>query len=215
MLWGGATTCELELRAGRGKSRRLRGKFPYNKRAVLSDGGKKGRPRKEVIASRAFEYRVKKPDEDIHLLIGHDYNRPLASRGAGTLDLRDTDDALTFDAEITPEMMDAPYVLDFLAAFTAGLMTGLSPGFRIPPERTVPGAEEVTEEDPSEGNALIRTIFAALLYELSMVTIAAYREAMAEQVEARNWQPTASGLLVPERPDAGLRRYMAPSRWRA
>ncbi|MGO4843074.1 HK97 family phage prohead protease, partial [Rhizobiaceae sp. 2RAB30] len=91
--------------------------------------------------------------------------------------------------------------------FAAGLIVGLSPGFRIPPPAAVPteDAEKVEEEDPSEGRALIRTIFQALLFELSVVTAAAYLEA---QVEARNWTPTASGLLVPEPAEAGLRRTL-------
>lgn len=55
-------------------------------------------------------------------------------------------------------MMDVSFVGDALAALAAGLIVGISPDFRIPPQQTVPNAEEVTEEDPSEGRALIRTI---------------------------------------------------------
>ena len=76
MLWGDANGCELELRAGRGNSRRLLGRFPYDETATLSDGGKDGRPKKEKFAPRAFAYRVEQPDEDIHILVGHDYDRP-------------------------------------------------------------------------------------------------------------------------------------------
>ncbi|WP_146347880.1 HK97 family phage prohead protease [Phaeobacter marinintestinus] len=176
----------LELRKRASGALALHGRFPYNKRAVLSDGGRTGRPRKEVIAPRAFSYRVERPEEDIHLLIGHSYDRPLASRGAGTLELTDSDDALSFAATITDEMQEVSYVRDFLAAMRAGLIIGISPGFRIPPERAVPNAEKVEEEDPAEGMALIRTIFAALLYELSVVTRPAYDET---QIEERNWKP--------------------------
>lgn len=212
MLYGGAFGGELELRAGRGKSRRLKGTFPYGKRAVLSDGGKTGRPKKEVIASKAFAYRIDRPEEDIHLLVGHSYDRPLASRGAGTLDIRDTDDAVTFDAEIVPEVVDTPYGADFLGAFEARLIRGISPGFRIPPPVTVPDAEKVEEEDPREGRALIRTILQALLYELSFVTVAAYREAFGEeseerQLDMRSWDVTPGGLTVP-------RKYSGAARWR-
>lgn len=212
MLWGGADQGELELRAARDGSRRLRGKFPYNKRAVLSDGGKTGRPRKEVIAPRAFSYRVDDPKEDIHLLAGHSYDKPLASRGAGTMTLRDGDDALTFEAVITPEIQRASHAQDFLAAFSAGLIGGISPGFRIPPPRTVPDAEVVEEEDPAEGTALIRTIFAALLFEMSMVCVPAYKETEIEerQLEMRSWAVTGGGVMLP---DAGLRRTL--NRWRA
>lgn len=186
MLWGGHSG-GLEIRKRASGALALRGRFPYNKAAVLSDGGRSGRPRKEVMASRAFSYRVERPDEDIHLLVGHDYGQPLASRAAGTLRLKDGDDALTFEADITPEMQGVTWVRDFLAALGAGLIVGISPGFRIPPERTVPDAEKVEEEDPTLGTALIRTIFAALLYELSVVTRPAYPET---QIEARSWKTT-------------------------
>jgi HK97 family phage prohead protease len=175
---------ELELRRDARGGRRLRGRFPYNVTATLSDGGKRGRPRKERISSKAFSYRIERPEEDIHLLVGHDYNKPLASRGAETLVLQDTAEALTFDAQIVPAVLDAPYGRDFLGAFESGMMRGISPGFRIPPPRTVPDAETVEEENPKDGTAIIRTIFAALLYELSLVTVAAYREAFAEEAAA-------------------------------
>lgn len=202
MLWGGHEG-SLELRKRASGALALHGRFPYGKRAVLSDGGKTGRPRKEIIAPRAFGYRVDDPKEDIHFLVGHSYDRPLASRGAGTLFLRDTVDALTFEATITAEMQEVSYVRDFLHGFSAGLIMGLSPGFRIPPPRTVPDAETVEEEDPEEGNALIRTIWQALLYEISAVTRPAYDET---QLEARNW-------TVHSAPDCGLQRTL--NRWRA
>lgn len=201
MLWGGHEG-GLELRKRASGALALHGRFAYGKRAVLSDGGRTGRPRKEAFAPRAFAYRVDRPEEDIHLLIGHSYDRPLASRGAGTLDLTDSDDALTFAATLTAEMQEVSYVRDFLAAMRAGLIVGISPGFRIPPERAVPNAEKVEEEDPAEGTALIRTIFAALLYELSVVTRPAYDET---QIEERNWQPDRLILPVSVHPSARWR----------
>lgn len=197
----------LEERAAQSRKRRLKGRFPYNKKAVLSDGGRTGKPRKEVFAPRAFAYNVEHQEVDIRLLVGHEFSKPLASRSAGTLMLMDAEDALTFEAIITEELQEASWVRDFFAGYAAGLIRGLSPGFRIPPQRVVPEAEKVEEEDPSEGMALIRWIFAALLYELSVVTAAAYDEA---EVEARNWTPSAGGVLVPE---TSLRRTM--QRWRA
>jgi HK97 family phage prohead protease len=212
MLWA-LHAGELELRRAAGGETRLRGRFPYNRPAVLSDGGRTGRPQKEVIAPRAFAYRVDRPEEDIHLLVGHSYDTPLASKATGTLALQDTAVALTFDATITREMQNVSWVSDILAAIGSGLAIGLSPGFRIPPARAVPRAETVDEEpvDPSRGmhGAIIRTVLQALLYELSIVTRPAYPDA---QVEARNWVPDGK-LLVPEAPDAGLRRTL--NRWRA
>lgn len=208
----------LELRATtRGKGKRLRGRFPYNKPAVLSDGGKKGRPKKEVIASRAFAYRVERPEEEIHLLVGHDFGQPLASRGAGTLDLEDSDDALTFEAFIAPSVQRTSWWQDFEGAHEAGLVRGISPGFRIPPARVAPQAEKVEEEDPRLGMAMIRTIFEALLFELSVVTSAAYAEAMIEALEDEPEEEapeerSAAGLILPSDPAAGLRRTLM--RWR-
>lgn len=213
MLWG-VHQGQLELRRDRSGETRLAGRFPYGAYAVMSDGGRSGRPQKEVIASRAFEYRVNDPKEDIHFLLGHDYDHVLASKGTGTLSLRDTAAALTFEAVISRAISETSYGRDALAVIGAGLAVGISPGFRIPPARAVPDAEEITEE-PDDGvidqqgqprrGALIRTVKAALLYELSVVTRPAYPEA---QVEARSWQVTRA-----EKPDAGLRRSI--QRWRA
>lgn len=205
MLYGGHNG-GLELRKRASGAMALHGRFPYNKRAVLSDGGRTGRPKKEVIASRAFAYRVNDPKADIHFLVGHSYDRPLASRKAGTLVLSDSDDALTFDATITEDMLETSYVQDFLRAFFAGLMLGLSPGFRIPPKRAVENAESVENEghDPANGahNAIIRTVQHALLYELSAVTVPAYDEA---QIESRSWTTAM--------PDVPAKRWRAAA-WR-
>jgi HK97 family phage prohead protease len=196
LLWAGADG-GFELRAAGDGSHQLRGRFPYGKPAVLTDGGRAGRPRKEIVASRAFAYRVERPEEDIHLLYGHSYDRPLASRATGTLRLRDGDDALTFEATITPEIARTSWGADFLAGLAAGLITGISPGFRLPPERRVAEPERVEEEeyDPARGmfGAIIRTVVAALLFELSAVTRPAYPDA---QIEARGWTTTPTPRLV-------------------
>jgi len=63
-LYFGGMAGELEVRR-EGGGTRLRGRFPYGKPAVLSDGGRTGRPKKEVFAPRAFAYRVELPDEDM------------------------------------------------------------------------------------------------------------------------------------------------------
>lgn len=184
MLLGGPIG-DLELRAARDGSRRLRGRFPYGKVAVLSDGGRTGAPQKEVFAPRAFAYRVNDPKANIHLLVGHSYDRPLASRAAGTLTLNDAPEALTFEATITEELLAATWVQDFLAMLRAGLIVGLSPGFRLPPERAVKVAETFAKEkvDPARGQhgAIIRTIVQALLFELSVVTVPAYAETTVEE----------------------------------
>lgn len=184
---------QLEFRADADGGKTLRGKFPYNKRAVLSAGGNGRRPRKEQFASRAFQFSVEDTKREIHLLVGHDFDKPLARKLDGSLSLTDTADALSFEARIAPEVAQTSHAKDVLALIGSGLAVGISPGFRIAPPEAVPDAEEVTEEDESEGNALIRTIRAAVLFELSVVTRPAYDEA---SVEARNWKLTAPARRV-------------------
>lgn len=189
MLWGGAGG-EFELRAKRDGSKVLGGRFPYRSLAVLSDGGRSGRPRMEKFAPGAFSHTVADEEADVLFLSGHRFDKPLASRSAGTLKLNDTPEALEFEARVIREIAETSHGRDALALLEAGLATGISPGFRMPPERAVPReqAEKIEEEPmrPERGQhgALIRTIMAAILFELSIVTRPAYPEA---QVEERCW----------------------------
>ena len=99
MLWGGSKG-GLEVRTSADGSTVLRGRFPYAIPTVLSDGREK---RQEVFEARAFGASVAEGG-DVHLLVHHDMNKPLASRAAGSLTLEDTDEALTFEATLAPEM---------------------------------------------------------------------------------------------------------------
>lgn len=219
---------ELELRAARKGRRRLRGRFPYRKRAVLSDGGRKGgRPEKEEFMPGAFSHSINSAEQDQHLLVGHSFDAPLASKNTGTLTFDDTPEALTFDAEITEAIADTSYGSDILKQIDSGLSVGISPGFRIPPPRAVKNAEKFTDEghDPARGmhNALIRSIFQAILFELSVVTRPAYKEAVVtidpedmtdEEKIAAGWTLNAAGILVPP-PQTIIKRAMpAALRWR-
>jgi HK97 family phage prohead protease len=188
----------LELRAAGDGTRRLSGSFPYNSLAVMEAGNGGGRrPQKEQFAPRAFGFTVDDPGKEIHLLAGHDFNKPLASKQARTLILKDGDRALSFEAILVPDILRTSWGTDFVAAFAAGLVGGISPGFRVAP---IEGAEEVEEEDPRKGKALIRTIRQAVLFELSTVTRPAYPETATD---LRQFQP--------EQPV----RFNAMNRWRA
>ena len=217
---------ELELRAGGGGSRRLRGRFPYRKYAVLSDGGRAGgKPRKEQFEPGAFSYSLKNTDSSpIHLLVGHSYDKPLASTENGTLALADTAEALTFDATIAAEVAATSYGQDILSLIATGLAVGISPGFRMPPPRAVPAdqAERITNEpyDPAAGQhgAIIRTILQALLFELSVVTRPAYVDATVETDNMTDEEKIAAGwtwqngVLVP--PPETITRAHPLARWR-
>lgn len=170
-------TGELEVRQGGGGAITLAGRFQYGSTATLSD---RGRVRKERFEPHAFAFAVDLPDRQIHLLSGHSFDRPLAAKlaargAAGTLALRDTAEALEFEAELPPEAEQPTYMRDVLAQHRAGLIGGISPGFTVPPASTVPDAE-VLEPEPGNRNVMIRSIRQAVLYELSLVTRPAYPE---------------------------------------
>jgi HK97 family phage prohead protease len=179
MLFG-ATLGGLELRQSAGGDIRLTGRFPYGAEAELAPG------HAEVIAPGAFE-----AGGEVHLLMQHDFAQPLASRAAGSLELRNTPYALELKARIDPA---TSWARDFLAAHRAGLVRGLSPGFRVAPDG---------ERVERRGDGYLRTVTRAELVELSAVTRPAYP---AAQIEARSWAPGRDA------PDAGLMRAM--QRWR-
>ena len=188
---------ELEVRK-RGTFKSLRGSFPYGREAVVSD---RGRTRKERFRSGAFGWQMrefaklqeelagmiqKSFDEarrrvienelarrNVDLLRGHNFDRPIASMLSGSLKVTDSRDALRFEADL-PE--DPPsWVSDTVKALEAGLIRGVSPGFRVPPASAVANAEELVDE-PGNPGVQIRQINHAVLYELSLVTRPAYTE---------------------------------------
>ena len=163
--WSG----DLEIRqTGRGRS--LSGSFPYGRLAVRSD---RGRVRKERIGSRAFRFAVEDPEREINLLAGHSFDRPIASKRAGTLKLTDTDEALRFEV---PELPDTPVVRQLIEEIEGrAFVPGISPGFRVPPRSTVPNAERLVPE-PGNPSVQIREINEAVLIELSVVARPSYTD---------------------------------------
>lgn len=160
----------LELREA-GSSPVLAGRFPYSVPTVLSDG------RSEVFEARAFGASVN-DGGDIHLLLHHDIDRPMASRSAGSLKLTDTNEALEFEATLSAEMRAVGYVKDFLTILASGLVGGVSPGFRV---------SEGGDYVKRVSSGLMRVVKSANLIEISAVTKPAYP---AAQIEARSWNIT-------------------------
>ena len=174
---------ELEIRQGRLGGPAIAGSFAYGRLATLAD---RGRVRKESFGPRAFRFAI---DEDttreINLLSGHDFDQNLASRRAGSLDIEDTDAGVNFTAHL-PELGDQPtYMVDAVKKIRAGLVGGLSPGFRVPPRSAVPNAESIIPEpgNPAVGIRLIRE---AVLGEFSLVTRAAYADASTIELRAED-----------------------------
>lgn len=185
MLWA-ANLGGLELRSEGGETR-LSGRFPYGQETVLREGGDGLPELREVFAPRAFGERLQSRTRDIHLLAQHHFDQPLASVRAGTLTLTETEAGLSIEARVDTSLAGVTYVSDLLAGIRAGLIPGLSPGFRL-----VPGQASETIE--RKGDAVLRTIRAAHLEEISIVTRPAYPTA---QIEARNWNPEAIKQVAP------------------
>lgn len=164
---------QLEYRQ---RGRELIGRFPYGKLATVRD---RGRVRKERFSRRAFKFAVEDPSRDIDLLAGHSFDRPLATRRLGSLELEETDDGLNFVATLPPESEQPSWVQDTVKAVRGGLARGISPGFRVPPSSAVSNAEELLPE-PGNPGVMIRQINSAVLFELSVVTRPAYDETSVE-----------------------------------
>lgn len=183
---------DLEVRQ-QGRRPVIAGRFPYKALAVLSD---RGTVRKETILPGAFDFSLKDRDRDVNLLVGHSFDRPLASKRSGTMEFNDTEEFLEFVATIPEGAERATHVTDALAMVGAGLIKGVSPGFRVPPKNVVPDAERLVPE-PGNPGVMIRELSALLLYELSLVTRPAYEASEAElraMVEA-NHQPRTRIIL--------------------
>ena len=178
---------DLEIRQV-GGARILAGIFPYNQLGTVAD---RGRVRKERFGSRAFNFVIdQEPTRKLDLLVGHDFGKPIASRQSGTLSIVDADDAVRFEATL-PD--DPPsWVVDVEKAIRGGTMTGLSPGFRVPPVSAVRNAEELLPE-PGNPGVQIRHVNAAVLREFSVVTAGIYDDAMielrAEDADAVTFNP--------------------------
>ena len=166
-LEAGIWPVELEYRQ---RGRTITGSFPYNSRATLSD---RGSVRKETFRSQAFSYAVDDPAREINLLGGHSFGQPVASKHAGSLKLSDTPAALEFRATLPPERDQPSWIVDLVKSIRAGLIRGISPGFRVPPSDVVPDAERLIPEVGNPG-VMIREIAQAVLFELSLVTRPAY-----------------------------------------
>ncbi len=181
----GIWTVDLEIRQV-GGSRVLSGSFPYGSTATVSD---RGRVRKESFSTGAFRFAIEDESRAIDILVGHDFGKPIASRGAGTLDIEDVGDFVRFEARLP----DHPpsWVADAERSIRAGLMKGLSPGFRVPPRSAVGRAPERLIPEPGNPAVQIRQIDDAVLREFSVVTNPTYTDAA---VELRS----QDGLYVPD-----------------
>ena len=172
---------ELEIREG---GRLLRGVFPYNALATISDRLK---TRKETFSPGAFQFSIaeaKAKRARIDLLDGHSFDKPLANSIDDSVVFSEipTENgglSLVFEATLPVPTQQPTYMQDLILKVQSGLARGVSPGFRVPPKSVVSNAEELIPE-PGNPAVNIRRINQAVLYEMSIVTRAAYLESSIE-----------------------------------
>ena len=163
----------------------------------------RGRVRKERIAGDAFGWQIREfaklqgelattiesaVDEarvqilrqelerrNIHVLAGHSYDKPLGDMLRSGARVTSTREALEFELELPPDGDQPSYMRDAVAMVRAGLIGGISPGFRVPPRAVVPDGERL---EPEIGNPAVqvRVIENAVLSELSLVSRPAYSD---------------------------------------
>ncbi|MCV2446549.1 HK97 family phage prohead protease [Paracoccus sp. DMF] len=114
----------LEIRS-QDKRPTIVGRFPYKALATIAD---RGTVRKESIEPGAFNFSINAPDRDVHLLVGHSYDKPIASKEAGTLEFNDTEEFLEFIAQIPLGAERATHITDLLIMLGAGLIRGVESG---------------------------------------------------------------------------------------
>ena len=193
---------ELELRQS---GRRLAGSFPYSQKSGdrMATVMNRGRVRKERIAPDAFGWQIREfaklQDElagtiesaldearvqilrqelerrNIHVLAGHSYDRPMGDMLRSGARVTSTREALEFEVELPPDGDQPGYMRDTIAMIRAGLIGGISPGFRVPPKGVVANGERL-EPEPGNPAVQVRVIENAVLSELSIVTRPAYSD---------------------------------------
>ena len=193
---------ELELRQS---GRRLAGRFPYSQKSAdrMATVMDRGRVRKERIAPDAFGWQIREFEKlqgelsqaigdsidearvqvlrqeierrNIHVLAGHSYDRPMGDMLRSGARVTSTREAVEFEIELPDESNQPSYMRDTVAMVRAGLIGGISPGFRVPPRAVVPNGERL-EPEPGNAAVQVRVVENAVLYELSIVTRPAYSE---------------------------------------
>ena len=163
----------------------LGGSFRYGALRVRSNTE---RVRKVRVRRGAFSHSLADRKREISLQVGNDPGKLLASRRAGTLDLEDAEDALTFGVERLP---NTSYVRDLRAQLDSGLILGVEPTYSVAP---VAGAVKLIPESggryapgPSEQGRMDRACL--------------FPEANTEDREA---EPDGDGVLIEEIREAVL-----------
>ena len=211
----------LEIRQGPGSNPVLTASFPLNKTATISSTGRVRKERfnsgsmswqvrefqklqtemSQVLARGIDDFMGKRRFDELddalnkrnsHLLIGHDFNRPIADMRSGNLHIEHTPDAVHLRADL-PLVEDQPsWVVDAVKSVRGGQMNSVSPGFNMGK-----GSSRLVPEEGNPG-VMIREIQDSVVYEYSLVSRPSYPGTTVDTRSDRS----DDGLVVPKR-----RRY--------
>jgi uncharacterized protein len=127
----------------------------------------------EYIRKGAFSESLQDRADDILMAWAHDLSKPIASRNAGSLTLREDNTGLAFEAALN----DTSWARDAYEAIQSGAISKVSFMFRVRP-----GGETWQRE----GGKDIRIVTAARLFEISPVAFPAYSDTSVVARSARS-----------------------------
>lgn len=206
----------LEIRQGPGENPVLSATFPLNKTATISSTGRVRKEKfssgsmswqvrefqklqaemSQVLARGIDDFMGKRRFDELddalnkrnsHLLVGHDFNRPIADMRTGNLHIEHTPDTVYLRADL-PLVEDQPsWVVDAVKGVRGGQMNSVSPGFNV----TNKGSSRLVPEDGNPG-VMIRQIEDSTVYEYSIVSRPTYP---GTTIDTRDDDP----LVIPKR----------------
>lgn len=154
-------TLQLRLDPAEGDSRIVRGYAAVYDQFSVDMWGMR-----ERIAPGAFGESLRSAAHDILALWSHDTGKPLASRDAKSLTLREDDHGVAFEMDLSAGIS---WVKDAYEAIRGGLISKMSIGFEV-----------VDDEWGTEDKKTIRTVKKGELFEVSPVAFPAYTGTEAE-----------------------------------
>lgn len=136
----------------------------------------------ERIRPGAFAISLRS-GRNVYALVGHDPNKVLGRRGAGTLDVREDSTGLL----VTIQPPDTQLGRDTVESIRRGDLDGMSFGFRT-----------VREEIEHDGEQLLRSVEEAELFDVSVAAFAAYPDTSVAVRSLAAWKQThpPAGLPV-------------------
>lgn len=140
------------------RAKKVSGTYTYGQTETVSD---KGRNRKRRVRPGAFKVSIDDPQQEITLSLGRNPQNAIASKMAGTLDLKDTAKGLIATVRRPP---DTQSMRDFESQVESGMDAHLVPLFR---EIEDGGYSDIPE--PGNPDVLIREYDALKLYGLALV----------------------------------------------